>query len=98
VRNCTLLGICLLLWVCIVQSLYFPFLSAPQAQEAWWQFGPLAGAGLILGFPVLWLWEFFLKDRPQPELSFWVLSGVYVLLIYFLVGAAWRKVRSHGDL
>ena len=73
-----LVALCLVLWLCVVQSLYYPFLSDSPELE-WWQLGPMAGVGFVLGIPVHWLWESYFKDGSYGEQSFWLLSGIYSL-------------------
>ena len=96
------MALCLVLWLCILQSLYYPFLSDSRTAAEWWQVGPMAGAGFMIGLPVLLLWESFLKDRQYSELSFWLLSAAYVLSIYCLVAAGLRRFaanrQKHGDI
>ena len=95
-----LVALCFVLWLCILQSLYYPFLSDSPEVE-WWQLGPMAGVGFVLGIPVHLLWESYLKDGLYAESSFWLLSGVYSLVVYFLSSLAWKKVTGaglkHGD-
>ena len=93
-RHYVLLAICLALWFSILQALYYPFLSPPGTETEWWQIGPMAGIGFVLGLPVFWLWETLAKDRQYSELSFWLLSGVYVLLIYSLLAIASEKLAA----
>jgi hypothetical protein len=75
-------------------STLLPLLSPPGTVTAWWQIDPMAGIGFVLGLPVFWLWETFAKDRQYSELSFWLLSGVYVLLIYLLLAIAFEKFAA----
>ena len=97
----SILVCCLLLWFCILQALYYPFLSVPGTEAEWWQIGPMAGLGFGLGIPVFWVWESFFKDRQYSELTFWLVSGVYVLLIYLLLVSALQRLVAlrdkHGD-
>lgn len=55
----------------------------------------MAGLGFVLGLPAHWLWESYLKDGQHAEQSFWLLSGLYSLLVYFLSSIAWKKIRAH---
>ena len=89
--NYVLVALCLVLWLSVLQSLYYPFLSDSPKVE-WWQLGPMAGVGFVLGIPVHWLWESYLKHGRYAEQSFWLLSGVYSLFVYFLSSLAWKWV------
>jgi uncharacterized membrane protein SirB2 len=76
--------VCTLLGICIIESLYFPFLRSPDTIIEWWQIGPLAGIGLVIGLPVLMTWEVFFKYEPFGESAYWLLTLVYVVGIYYV--------------
>jgi hypothetical protein len=98
--NYVFVALCFVLWLCILQSLYYPFLSNSPELE-WWQLGSMAGLGFVLGMPVHWLWESYLKGGRYAEQSFWLLSGVYSVVVYLLSSFAWKQITvarlKHGD-
>ena len=79
---------------CIAQGFYYPILESPQTVVEWWQIGPLAGIGLIVGLPVFLVWESYFQDVQMSELALWVLTLVYASMIYFVVRAIWTRFQQ----
>ena len=88
---------CILLVLCIVQALYFPFLTSEDLVTPWWQSGAMAGVGVVIGFPVLLVWEAVFKSLPFAEAAYWVLSGGYVLCIYLSGRAMFRLLKRISE-
>jgi len=95
-RKMNQLAICIFIGICMIQSIYYPYLSAPeQGLLKWWNIGPLAGFGFIIGFPVLWLAETISFPEYKQQV-YWALTPLYLSIIYLLMSFPFRKGKKHG--
>lgn len=88
-RGLILATVFILIGVCIIQALYYPFLR-PEARE-WWNIGPLAGIGLPIAIPVLLVWEEFFKHLPFSDGWYWLLTTAYVSFLYCVTSTLLRR-------
>jgi|688.fasta_scaffold1033061_2 hypothetical protein len=52
----------------------------------------LFGAGLLLAFPVMWLWNWVIVDIFQlPEIGYWQAFGLYTIFGILFKGAPTSK-------
>ena len=85
-------GIALFIGVCVIQALYYPFMSSPDIPEpTWWKNGSLAGIGFILGFPLFYLSNLLGFNGHREELLIWFLTSIYTFVIYKTVYSIIKK-------
>lgn len=77
-------------FVATIQALYWPLLPKPGTTYRWWQIHWLAGSGMVVGLPVLFLSNWI------GEFGLWVATLVWAALVYFLSGLV-RQVLRRGS-
>lgn len=69
--------------LCIIQVLYYPFMTSPKTPEIdWWQFGPMAAIGFVYGLPVFYLCDLLKISVEHEEITIWLLTFLYSGVIY----------------
>ena len=62
---------------CILQAVYYPYLTVPNVEIAWWQVGWMAAIGFYAGFPVM-----LLAESVCQEVVVWVAAAIWSALIW----------------
>jgi hypothetical protein len=76
-------GVAVFIGVCVLQALYYPFMSSPEIPEpSWWQIGPLAGIGFAFGIPLFYLSNLLGFYGHNEELLIWFLATIYIFILY----------------
>lgn len=80
--------ICLFIFICIIQAMYYPIIIKPGATVEWWQVQFLAGLGYYLGAPIFMLSEYLEVQSNNMELFAWVTLIIWVSFIYAVLSLA----------